>query len=614
MSDEKELIFESIILNILILYHTKNFFQPPYLVENTNSVISLNVFCRIFLFCIFFFVKKFLLKKINFRSIIHAYCGESDKFMDGIRKYSKEWFTLQGKNSEEYRNAISNLENGKNSTYGGTSSQTINSSIFLGSKEEALEKYNAHKSSVKGMPTSTMKGVQKYGAENIFNALDADGDGVVTEQELKAVAALSTEEFASKDDETFSTKDLEILYENAMESVNASLIDNGLEKEFQYENGDVTKLRYDVKGNMTSKYVENANNDGTKSGITYYYETKTTSTKELDDQGRITNYTYNNPKDKTQNKETSTVYNDDGSKTVSTKTYLTTTTNVYDDKNKVVSQDKKYNYDINGEIEDTKQGSGMGDCWVLAGTNSLRTSSYGASMIKDAIKQNDDGSVTVTLKGVGKSYTYSPKEIIDNEYSTPSAKYSNGDTDMNLLERAIGDYRRELIESGDYKKNGRDLSKTAGKEATVADPLKGGQIDEAIYYITGQKSEFVYRDKDAISEMLETYGESSNKYVMNCSFQKQDYSVGSITTAHAYSIVGVDEDNVYVVNPWDSSQKITYPKEEFLANANQVSMTDLTPGLAETHITQGSGKVISENNNEKEPRTKVGKFIKSLFT
>lgn len=532
--------------------------------------------------------------------------------MDGIRKYSKEWFTLQGKNSEEYRNAISNLGNAQNSNVRGT--QTINSSIFLGTKEEALEKFNAHKNSVKGMPTSTMKGVQKYGAENIFNALDADGDGVVTEEELKAVAALSTEELASKDDENFTTDDLDILYQNAMESVNASFIDNGLEKEFQYENGDVTKLRYDYKGNMTSKYVENANDDGTKSGISYYYGTKTTSTRELDEQGRVTNYTYNNPKDKTQNQETSTVYNDDGSRTVSTKTYLSTTTNVYDDQNKIVSQDKKYNYDINGEIEDTKQGSGLGDCWVLAGTNSLRTSSYGASIIKDSIKQNDDGSVTVTLRGVGKSYTYSPKEIIDNEYSTPSARYSSGDTDMNLLERAIGDYRRELIASGDYKKNGRDLSKTAGKDATVEDPLKGGQIDEAIYYITGQKSEFVFRDKDAVSEMLETYGESSNKYVMNCSFIEKDPSVGSITTAHAYSIVGVDDDNVYVVNPWDSSQKITYPKDKFLANANQVSMTDLTPGLAETHITSSNGNTIAEHDDGYQPKTKVGKFIKNLFS
>ncbi len=532
--------------------------------------------------------------------------------MDGIKKYSKEWFTLQGKNSEEYRNAISNLGNGQNSSVKGN--QSIKGSIFLGTKEEALEKYKAHTASVKGMPTSTIKGVQKFGAENIFNALDADGDGVVTEQELKTVAALSTEELASKDDENFSTTDLEILYQNAMESVNASFIDKGLEKEFQYENGDVTKLRYDVKGNMTSKYVENANDDGSKSGISYYYQAKATSTKEIDDQGRITNLTYNSNLDKTQNRETSTVYNDDGSRTVSTKTYLTTSTNVYGDDNKLVSHEEKYNYDINGKIEDTKQGSGMNDCWVLAGTNSLRTSVYGQAYIDNAIQKNDDGSVTVNLIGVGKSYTYSPKEIIDNKYSTPSMKYATGDTDMNIIEKAIGDYRSELIASGDYVKNGRDLSRTAGKDATVDDPLKGGQIDEAIYYLTGQKSEFVSRNPEAINDMLETYGDSSNKYIMNCSFKEKDASIGSITTGHAYSIVGVDEDNVYVVNPWDSSNTITYPKDKFLENSNQVSITDLTPGKPESHITSSSGNMITENNDGYQPKTKVGKFIKNLFS
>ena len=58
--------------------------------------------------------------------------------MDGIKKYSKEWFTLQGKNSEEYRNAISNLGNGQSSSVKGN--QSIKGSIFLGTKEEALEK------------------------------------------------------------------------------------------------------------------------------------------------------------------------------------------------------------------------------------------------------------------------------------------------------------------------------------------------------------------------------------------------------------------------------------------------------------------------------------------
>lgn len=143
---------------------------------------------------------------------------------------------------------------------------------------------------------------------------------------------------------------------------------------------------------------------------------------------------------------------------------------------------------------------------------------------------------------------------------------------MNLFEMAIGDYRKELIASGDYTKNGRDLSRTAGKDATVDDPLKGGQIDEAIYYITGLKSEYASRDIEAARDMIETYENSTNKYIMNVTFQEKDESIteGTITTGHAYSITKVDEDYVYVVNPWNSSVEIPYPREEFCKIQNRL--------------------------------------------
>lgn len=534
--------------------------------------------------------------------------------MDGIRKYSKEWFTLQGKKSDEYRNNIaSSLEKGANSVNAARNS-SIETSIFLGSKDEMLEKLQQHKSGIHGAPSSTMLATETYGAENIFDALDADGDGTVTEEEIKEVAALSTKEFADKDDTLLSTEDLALLYENAIDSVNASFIDMGAKKEFHYENGDVTKITLGSRGGISSKSVETVNDDGSKSGITYYYSDQSTSTTEKDSEGRILSTKYSS-KDKTQNRETNTVYNEDGTRTVNTKDYVSNRTTVYDDNNKVLSKGVDYNYDINGEIENTKQAS-IGDCWVLSGVNSLRTSSVGAAFIEDAIKQNDDGSVTVTLKGVNKSYTYSAREIIDNEYSDPNKSFSKGDTDMNLLERAIGDYRRELLESGDYKRSSRDLDKTTGTDSTVENPLEGGQIDEAIYYITGYKSEFVSSNKNATEDMLDTYSKCDNKYIMNCSFKNKDESIqeGVITTSHAYSITKVDDDYVYVVNPWDSSVEIPYPREEFVQNAKQVSLTDLMPGQSETYITAMSDDVqFVEGDKSYQPKTKIGKFLKNLF-
>lgn len=186
---------------------------------------------------------------------------------------------------------------------------------------------------------------------------------------------------------------------------------------------------------------------------------------------------------------------------------------------------------------------------------------------------------------------------------------------MNLFEMAIGEYRKETIESGDYGKNSRNLDKTAGSDATAADPLKGGQIDEAIYYITGQKSQWVANNTETTTDMLNTMQSSANKYIMTTTFKNSDPSVteGKIVTGHAYSINKVDDDYVYVVNPWDSSVEIPYPKDKYLENAFQVALTDLTPGLSETYISapdpNATYTVPKEDNGSKFLNT-----LKKLFS
>ena len=360
-----------------------------------------------------------------------------------------------------------------------------------------------------------------------------------------------------------------------------------------YINQALLYLEFDgwrTPGEVNASYCDSAENTQDAAtqkaygSISYYYNDKSTTTTSFDSQGRVTQIerdTNNPKKDYTK----AIAYNEDKSRIVTTVEYVTTTETKYDSLGKFVSKDVNYNYEIDGKIGDTEQES-IGDCWVLAGVNSLRDSDVGRAYLKNAIKQNDDGSVTVYLKGVNKEYTYSAEEIIDNEYNTPSLQYSTGDTDMNLFEMAIGDYRKELIASGDYDKNGRDLSRTAGKEATVDDPLKGGQLDEAIYYITGLKSDYICNDKESAMNMVEQYQTGVNKYIMNVSFNNKDESIkeGTITTFHAYSITKVDDDYVYVVNPWNSSVEIPYPKEDFYNNAKQVTITDLMPGKYEQFI------------------------------
>ena len=269
-------------------------------------------------------------------------------------------------------------------------------------------------------------------------------------------------------------------------------------------------------------------------------------------------------------------YNDDGSYREVVDTIGMTTTTDYNAGGRWTTKTETVKYDSDGIIGDTEQES-VGDCWILAGVNSLRETEIGAKILNDSIVQNDDGSVTVLLNGLGQEYTFSPEEIALNQYQTPDKEYSSGDTDMNLIEMAIGKYREELIASGDYTANSRNLDRTAGGNATVEDPLKGGQLDEAIYYLTGIKPSY-NKDKAGIEDALNTMkNDTEIKYATTVNFLEADPSVtsGKIVTKHAYSLVSVDDDNVYLVNPWHADQVITYPKADFLNNVKRLSITDL---------------------------------------
>ena len=50
---------------------------------------------------------------------------------------------------------------------------------------------------------------------------------------------------------------------------------------------------------------------------------------------------------------------------------------------------------------------------------------------------------------------------------------------------------------------------------------------------------------------------------------------GKIVTKHGYSVVNIDDDYVYVVNPWNSSKTISYPKEDFIKNVDNFAYVDL---------------------------------------
>lgn len=518
-----------------------------------------------------------------------------ENLVDGIRKYSKEWFTLKGISEEQLKDAQALGD--KKAAYG---SKSINGSIFEGSLEDATQNFEDLKSKIRGNPPPTFFQVSAYGLENIFHALDADKDGIVTKDEIQDVAALSTKLDAEKDDTSFTTDDLDLLYQNAMAAIDSSLQIDDDEMNFTYADGSKTTLKTDENGNILKSSYTTINEDGTKTVQNFDHKTKDNIISQYDEKGRLVSK--KEDYDGVLNDKTTTyTYNEDGSKVKTVDTIGKIVTTQYGNDGKFVSKNTDVKYDSDGKIGNTKQ-EDINDCWVLAGVTALSYTDKGQEILNKAVTHNDDGSVTVKLVGGGKEYTFSAEEIALNQYEDGEKKYSSGDTDMNILEMAFARYRKENVQNQEASIIPFDRAHNKSIGTTETDPLNNGMTDEAVYLLTGTKAEYwldpriINLDKKG-EKLLDKFKDNPDDYAVVCSFKGEDDSVtdGKIRDSHVYSIKSVDDENVYVVNPWDTSKTITYPRDKFMANVNDISMTDLEEATtAETLDSQKFGAKVQE--------------------
>jgi len=280
-----------------------------------------------------------------------------------------------------------------------------------------------------------------------------------------------------------------------------------------------------------------------------------------------------------------TILNVDGSSTVTR----------YDKNGKITSRSYyskklKKPITINRKIENSKQGK-IGDCWLLGGLNSFSYKKKGAKAIKNAIKINKNGTYTVKLKGVGKKYTISNKDL---EKARQKNKYSTGDSDMLLMELAVEKFRGQIRKGKKGQQGGIKPKKSWPKYAYNTNTgkgssLEGGNLRQIAYLLTGKKngecqngSNNYVSSKSAkkFSKMLKKLEKNPKKYVMDVNFWGQNENSGSINAKnsnnkdiklhkqHEYSVKSVKGGKVTLVNPWDSSKDIVLTKKEFLKYAN----------------------------------------------
>ena len=256
--------------------------------------------------------------------------------------------------------------------------------------------------------------------------------------------------------------------------------------------------------------------------------------------------------------------------------------NVFIDKlrnRRYVSSEEK-NVAPNGKIDaDFKQGA-TGDCWLVASIIAIARNPKGKEILDNTVKVNPDGSVTVHLKGVDKKYTISKEELEGN------TQLSTGDLDVRAIEIAFNKYFYEERGVNSNVINGLISNRLDinGNQMLVAyrilvgnKNIDNGENNIIQFYAKGLKH-YKKLDDDFIDQFNDTskiITVSSHDKGDEYSFSGKDDEKVTLYGNHAYAIKGSDENNVYLINPWDSSKVLTVPREEFKKFFNYYNLMEL---------------------------------------
>ncbi|MBS4760526.1 MAG: hypothetical protein KHX03_07510 [Clostridium sp.] len=232
-----------------------------------------------------------------------------------------------------------------------------------------------------------------------------------------------------------------------------------------------------------------------------------------------------------------------------------------------------------GKISSAEQGD-IGDCWLIASV--IGIAEFKPDILKECIKVDEGGNTTVNLKGPKKSYTITKDEL---DEAIKKQMYATGDRDMVAVELAFEKFRKENIET--HKSTSRNaLSMYYMSGYSNYTYLDGGTTRSAIETITGKKvtSLIVTNDENVfLEENVKKLGKLDENRIKKYLDNKNLLVMASLAgedrnneDAHAFVVKSYDENNVYLINPYDTSQTESMPKEKFYQKLLVLNYTDLT--------------------------------------
>lgn len=313
--------------------------------------------------------------------------------------------------------------------------------------------------------------------------------------------------------------------------------------------------------------------------------------------------------------------------------------------------------DSDGYVNHFRQGA-IGDCWLLAGLDALRTSSVGEKMVKNSIVWNNDYTkAEVYFAGVGKTVEITYEEFIDfRENSNEHAK-TLSDSDVILLELAFKKARGEIDGLGNWWEF--DYSNAQEFFEWFVDPayskmstgLNTLSLINGVVGLTGLTAGKVTLTKDQIQNYLESiYNNKQNgnyeAYAATFAlFNTGEDAVYKFTTVdgkteeftmsfsgHVLSIVDITKDTVTFVNPHNSTIKYTVTWNEFkkigiaqvneqyfndhrdntfIANQTNYNMDDIMRSSTPTYI-QLCSKVAGIDNAKTTTLSQIKQILNSI--
>lgn len=246
------------------------------------------------------------------------------------------------------------------------------------------------------------------------------------------------------------------------------------------------------------------------------------------------------------------------------------------------SQEQATSRDLYGDSKDPlksivpdaiRQGS-IGNCYFHAALGAVAQSN--PQLIKDMIKDNGDGTYTVTFPGA-KNEPITVKAPTEAEQSLYNKGSKHGIW-ANVLEKAYGQYSQTFYRRSPLNPTGGNTpaegSDGGGRPEGVMKLLTGSSTDTDILLINSQAS-IAKKLEDAFSSVPPKAVAAG---INNLFFW--DQTSDGFYAAHAYSITGFVPDGkgggmVTIRNPWGGAEGSTYgtitvPLEKFIKNFSQI--------------------------------------------